>query len=67
MLQSMLATIQAGQIHLADKVDLPDGTRLLVTILPEDENQFWVGASESSLTAVWDNAEDDAYGKLLEE
>jgi hypothetical protein len=66
MLQSMWATVHAGQIHLNEEVDLPEGTRLLVTVLPEDEHQFWLHASQSSLAAVWDNAEDDAYGKLLE-
>jgi hypothetical protein len=63
----MLATVQAGQIHLSENVDLPEGTRLLVTVLPENENQFWMDASQSSLAAVWNNAEDDAYGDLLKE
>lgn len=66
MLQSMWAIVQAGQIHVNEEVDLPDGTRLLVTILPEGEDRFWLDASQSSLAAVWDNAEDDAYGQLLE-
>jgi len=34
--------------------------------LPEDESRFWLEASEKSLSAIWDNAEDDAYAKLLE-
>jgi hypothetical protein len=56
-----------GQIQLAEHVELPEGTKLLVTVLSEEENQFWLGASQSSLAAVWDNAEDDAYAQLLEE
>jgi hypothetical protein len=63
----MWATIQSGKIQLSEPVELPDGTRLLVTILPEDENQFWLDVSQSSLAAVWDNAEDDAYAQLLKE
>ena len=47
-------------------MNLPDDTRLSTTILPEDEDRFWLGASQSSLAAVWDNTEDDAYGQLLE-
>jgi hypothetical protein len=46
---------------------LPDGTKLLVTILPDEEDHFWQGASQTSLAAIWDNAEDDANAQLLEE
>jgi hypothetical protein len=66
MLRSIWATIGAGQSHFNEEVDLPEGARLLVTVLPENENQFWLSASQTSLAAVWDNAEDDAYGRLLE-
>ena len=38
---------------------------MLVTVLPEEDKEFWLGASQSSLGKVWDNAEDDVYGKLL--
>jgi hypothetical protein len=67
MLQSMWATVHDGQIQLAEHIDLPEGTKLLVTVLLEDENQFWLEASQSSLAAIWDNAEDDAYAQHLEE
>lgn len=67
MLQTLWATVQEGQIRLSESMDLPDGARLLVTVLPDNENQFWLSASEPSLAAVWDNAEDDAYAQLLEE
>jgi len=67
MLQTLWATVQGGQIQLSEHVDLPEGTKLLVTVLSDDDDQFWLGASQSSLAAVWDNAEDDAYAQLLEE
>ena len=66
MLQTWLATVQDGQIRLAENVNLTDGTKLLVTILAGDEEQFWSDASAQSLAAIWDNAEDDAYAQLLE-
>lgn len=65
MLQTFQATVQSGQIHLSEEVDLPDGTKLLVTVLPEDEKQFWLAASQTSLASVWDNSQDDAYAQLL--
>jgi hypothetical protein len=66
MLQTWWATVHGGQIQLSDPIELAEGTKLLVTVLPEDEDQFWLGASQTSLAAVWDNAEDDAYAQLLE-
>jgi hypothetical protein len=66
MLQTMWATVLDGQIRISGDVQLVEGTKLLITILPQDEDQFWLRASESSLAAVWDNAEDDAYVRLLD-
>ena len=66
MMQTLWAVIHHGKVELAEPVDLPEGTRLLVTLLPENESQFWLGASQKSLAAIWDNAEDDAYAPLLE-
>ena len=67
MLGTFWATVQRGQIQLQENLDLPEGTKLLVTVLPDEEDQFWLGASQSSLAAIWENAEDDAYAQLLEE
>ena len=67
MFQTVWATVHGGQIQLSEDVNLPEGTKLLVTVLPEDDDQFWLRASETSLAAIWDNAEDDAYAQLLKE
>jgi hypothetical protein len=66
MLHTVWAVIHNGKVELSEQVDLPEGTKLLVTVLPDDENQFWLAAGEKSLSAVWDNAEDDVYAQLLE-
>ena len=72
MMKSIWATIQGGRIEPAEQLDLPEGARLLVTLLPDydaakyGEANFWSGASESSLAAVWDNTEDDVYAQLLD-
>lgn len=67
MLQTLWAQVQGGQIQLAEQAELPEGARLLVTVLPDDEQQFWLSASQASLASVWDNAEDDVYAQLLKE
>jgi putative transposase len=30
-----------------------------ITVLPDEEAEFWLQASQASLDALWDNAEDD--------
>ncbi len=43
---------------------MPDGTEVLVTTLSNGDD-FWLKASEPSLTAIWDNPEGDVYAELL--
>jgi len=69
MLQTLWATIRQGKIELLESTELPEGTRVLVTLLPDDpddEAGFWLQASQMSLDAVWDNTEDDVYAQLLQ-
>jgi hypothetical protein len=65
MLKTLWATVRQGKIELLESAELPEGTRVLLTLLPDDENEFWLQASQTSLDAVWDNAEDDIYAELL--
>ncbi|MEH2175527.1 hypothetical protein [Nostoc sp.] len=65
MLKTLWATVQEGKIELLKSEELPEGTRVLVTLLPDDETEFWLQTSQTSLSSVWDNAEDDVYGELL--
>ncbi len=65
MLNTLWATVRQGKIELLESSELPEGVRVLVTVLPDNEPQFWVDASQTSLDAVWDNTEDDAYAQLL--
>ena len=68
MLKTFWATVRQGKIEILESTELPEGTRVLVTLLPDDEADeaaFWLPASQSSLDAVWDNAEDDVYAQLL--
>jgi hypothetical protein len=65
MLQTLWATIRQGKVELLESAEIPEGTRVLVTLLPEDESDFWVQTSQISLDAVWDNTEDDVYAQLL--
>ncbi|MGH9940927.1 MAG: hypothetical protein ACRD9R_01040 [Pyrinomonadaceae bacterium] len=66
MLHTVWAVMREGKIVPLEKIEVPEGTRVLVTLLAEDEASFWSAASESSLKAIWDNEEDDVYAELLE-
>jgi hypothetical protein len=66
MLKTIWATVQQGKIELLETSELPEGAKLLITLLSSDyESEFWIQASQSSLDAVWNNTEDDIYAELL--
>jgi len=68
MLKTLWAVVRKEKIELLEKENIPEGTRVLVTVLPEsDESQFWIETSQISLDTVWNNTEDDVYAQLLEE
>ncbi len=66
MLSTHQAIVHNGEIKFLEQVDLPEGTKVLITVLQDDESDFWVAASQSSLEKIWDNPEDDIYEQLLE-
>jgi hypothetical protein len=65
MLNTVRAVVRDGKIELLESIALPDGTHVLVTVLTDEEQAFWQGASQTALDRVWDNAEDDIYAELL--
>lgn len=62
MLQTLWATVHDGQIQLSEHVALPEGAKLIVTVLLESH---WPKAIQSSLDKIWDNPQDDVYSELL--
>ena len=67
MLQTIWAVIRDGKIEPLEDIPLPEGAKVIVTVLSEEEDpQFWLSASEKSLTEVWANTEDDVYAELLQ-
>ena len=65
MLKTLWATVRQGKIELLELSELPEGAKVLVTILPDEEAEFWLQAGQTSLDTVWDNTEDDVYAQLL--
>ena len=65
MINTVWAVIHDGRIEPLQGITAPEGTRVLVTLLLEDDADFWMDASTAPLEKVWDNAEDDQYAELL--
>jgi len=65
MLKTLWATVRQGKIELLELSELPEGAKVLVTVLPDEEAEFWLQASQTSLDRVWDNTEDNVYAQLL--
>lgn len=66
MLSTVRAVVREGKIELLERVELPEGSKLLVTVLADEEAGFWRDASRASLDRIWDNPEDDVYARLLD-
>ena len=66
MLNTVTAVVREGKIELLERVELPEGSKLLVTVLPDEEAVFWSAASQASLNRIWDNPEDDVYARRLD-
>ena len=64
-LKTLWATVQQGKIALLESSELPEGAKVLVTLLPDEEAEFWLQASQTSLDTVGNNTEDDVYAQLL--
>ncbi len=65
MLNTVPAIIKEGRIELLESVPIPEGTRVLVTLIPEETNSdFWQKVSETALAKIWDNLEDDIFDIL---
>jgi hypothetical protein len=66
MPNTVWAVVREGKIEVLEQIDLPEGARVLVTVLFEDDADFWLNASRTALDRVWDNTHDDIYAQLLE-
>jgi hypothetical protein len=65
MLHTIYGMVHDGKIEPTEPVDLPEGATVLVTLLPPEEETFWLAASQTSLDCIWNNLEDDVYAELL--
>lgn len=65
MMNTVWAVVQDGKILPEEPVELRDGQRVLVTILTDEEDKFWLDVAGPALDAIWNNDEDDVYAELL--
>ena len=65
MLRTALGIVKEGKIETLERIALPEGQRVLITMLSDDD-MFWQKASQETLKQIWDNKEDDVYARLLD-
>ena len=65
MLCTALGIVKDRKIETLERIALPEGQRVLITILSDDD-MFWQEASQETLKQIWDNKEDDVYARLLD-
>jgi|LULY01.1.fsa_nt_gb hypothetical protein len=66
--QIKVKTDHAGHALIDLPLGIPDYETELLIVWDKKRNEdddFWMKASQSSLDKVWDNAEDDVYAELL--
>lgn len=66
MFNTLEGIVHEGKIELLEPTVLSEGTHVLVTVLQNEETQFWTEVSQNSLGKVWNNSEDDIYAELLQ-
>jgi hypothetical protein len=68
MQNSARAVMHDGKIEFLDEIAIPEGARLVVSIVANEEDEdraFWLAASQSALDKIWNNPDDDVYEQLL--
>jgi hypothetical protein len=67
MLKTLWAEVKQGKIELLELADLPEGTRVLVTLLPTQETDQWINPQGAVRDDIWDNIEDNVQVPVLAE
>ena len=49
---TLRAIIHEGKIEPLEEVNLPEGSKVLVTLLADEEAEFWFQASHASLDTI---------------
>lgn len=58
MLRTLWAEVKQGKIELLELADLPEGIKVLVTLLPTTETDRWLPTEPPVSDSIWDNIED---------
>ena len=65
MQNTIEAVVKNGRIIPIIDVELPEGSKAIVTILDDEDSDFWLSVTAETLKETWDNEEDDVYAELL--
>lgn len=59
------AIYKDGRLVLKTNDEIPDGAKVLVTVVAEPKQDYLINASEEVLDKIWNNEEDNIYEELL--
>jgi hypothetical protein len=55
MLKTLWAEVKQGKIELLELADLPEGTKVLVTLLPTKDTDQWIQGKSGVSDDIWDS------------
>jgi hypothetical protein len=64
MLSTVWGVVREGQIELLEDIDLPEGSKVLVTLMEDDDSAFWWQDGQVTLDADGHEPKDGAEGQL---
>jgi predicted DNA-binding antitoxin AbrB/MazE fold protein len=59
------AVVRNGHIVPNGNVELEEGAKVHISYADDQDQGFWLSATEESLKEIWDNEEDDVCAELL--
>ncbi len=65
MYSSINGVFYNGSVNILENIKIPEGSKLIITIIDDNEKEFWVSASNENLKDIWNNPQDDIYEELL--
>ncbi len=65
MLISHQAVYESGSLKLPKDALIPEGSKVIVTVIEEPKEEYFIKASEEMLDKIWNNDSDDIYEQLL--
>jgi len=65
MIKTIKTRYKKGRVLMDKDINIPDDSVIYISYVNNEENNFYLSASQTALDKIWDNEEDDIYENLL--